>query len=230
MYDHVHERKRTVLKQTRDHCSTGRSRSGGRSPDPTKDEAILEGARACFFDDGFGATTIERVAARAGVSKVTVYKRFEDKEALFEAVVRHEMAKMEAAFHSWPFADGSLVERLNAYGSILLRFLFSTEHMLLDRMLAHDLKHSPDMARRFFDVGPGACRAQVARMLAEADARGEIAIDEPLLAAADLFALWKGFIDKELEFKVIGVVSGDCIDARVERGTRLFMKMVRHGS
>ena len=204
-----------------------RPRSGGRSPDPAKDEAILNGARACFFEDGFGATTIERVAARAGVSKVTVYKRFEDKDGLFEAVVRHEMAKMQQAFESWPFMDGSLVERLNAYGSILLRFLFSTEHMLLDRMLAHDLKHSPEMARRFFDLGPGACRARIAEILANADARGEIAIDDPLLAAADLFALWKGFVDKELDFKIIGPVSGDTVDARVQRGTRLFMKMAR---
>jgi TetR/AcrR family transcriptional regulator, mexJK operon transcriptional repressor len=203
-----------------------RSRSGGRSPDPTKDEAILESARACFFDDGFSATTMERVAARASVSKVTVYKRFVDKDALFEAVVRHEMAKMEHAFRSWPFRDGSLVERLNAYGSILLRFLFSTEHMLLDRMLAHDLKHSPAMARRFFDVGPGACRAQLAQILGDAAERGEIVIDDPLLAAADLFSLWKGFIDKELEFKVLQFVSGEYIDARVKRGTRLFMKMV----
>lgn len=204
-----------------------RNRSGGRSPDPAKDEAILEGARRCFFEDGFSSTTMENVAARAGVSKVTVYKRFEDKEALFEAVVRREMAKMEQAFESWPFEDGSLVERLNAYGSILLRFLFSTEHMLLDRMLAHDLKHSPAMARRFFDVGPGACRLRLAGMLGEAHASGEIVIDDPLLAAADLFALWKGFIDKELEFKVLQPVSGETIDARVRRGTRLFMKAVR---
>lgn len=186
----------------------------------------MEGARACFFDDGFAATTIEHVAARAGVSKVTIYKRFEDKEALFEAVVRNEMAKMEEAFQSWPFSDGSLAERLNAYGSILLRFLFTTEHMLLDRMLAHDLKHSPTMARRFFELGPGACRAQLAHLLAEASASGEIVIDDPLLAAADVFGLWKGFIDKEMEFAVVSSVSAEAIDERVRRGTRLFLKMV----
>lgn len=227
VYDHVHERKRTVFMQSNVLLKKGRNRSGGRPPDPSKDEAIFRAARACFFDEGFSATTIERVAAGAGVSKVTIYKRFADKDALFEAVVRHEMAKMEAAFDSWPFVDGSLTERLNAYGSILLRFLFSTEHMLLDRMLAHDLKHSPAMARRFFEVGPGACRARMAQMLAEAAARGDIDIDDPLLAAADLFALWKGFIDKELEFNVLDDVSGDSIDARVRRGTKLFMKTVQ---
>ena len=203
-----------------------RPRSGGRLPDRAKDEAILDGARASFFERGFAAATMEDVAARAGVSKVTVYKRFPDKESLFEATVRREVRRMEEAFDAWSFNDGSLAERLNAYGSILLRFLYSSEHMLLDRMLAHDLKHSPDLARRFFDVGPGACRARLAAMIAEAAAGGEIIIDDPVLAAADVFALWSGFMPKEIEFGVSPPVEGDLIDCRVQRGTRLFLKAV----
>ncbi len=202
-------------------------RTGGRRPDRAKDEAILEGARASFFEDGFAATTMEAIAARAGVSKVTVYKRFPEKESLFEAVVRREMRLMEERLEAWPYADGSLAERLNAYGSILLRFLYSTEHMLLDRMLAHDLKHSPDTARRFFHAGPGACRARLAEMLADAVGRGEIEIDDPLLAAADIFALWSGFMPKEVEFGVTPPVEPELIDAMVQRGTRLYLRAVR---
>jgi TetR/AcrR family transcriptional repressor of mexJK operon len=205
-------------------------RPGGRPLDRTKDQAILDGARLCFFERGFAAATMEEVAARAGVSKVTVYKRFEDKEGLFEAVVRREMTVMEEAFEAWPYSDGSLAERLNAFGSILLRFLYSAEHRLLDRMLAHDLKHSPEMARRFFNAGPGACRARLAAMLAEAAARGEIAIDDPLLAAADVSALWSGFIPKEVEFAITPPVDGALIDERVRRGTRLFLKAVHPAS
>lgn len=203
-----------------------RARSGGRPPDRAKDEAILDGARASFFERGFAAATMEDVAARAGVSKVTVYKRFPDKESLFEATVRREVRRMEEAFDDWAFEDGSLAERLNAFGSILLRFLYSTEHMLLDRMLAHDLKHSPQVARRFFDVGPGACRARLAAMIAEAAGRGEVVIDDPLLAASDVFALWSGFMAKEIEFGVSPPVEGALIDARVRRGTALFLRAV----
>ena len=226
MYDYVHERKRTVLTRAKGFSESAPRRAGGRPPDPSKDEAILDGARASFFQHGFAAATMEDVAARAGVSKVTVYKRFPDTEALFEATVRREMRRMEDAFEAWPYADGSLAERLNAYGSILLRFLYSTEHMLLDRMLAHDLKHSPAMARRFFDAGPGACRARIAGILEEAAAGGAIAIDDPLLAAADLFALWSGFIPKELEFGITPPVDGALVDARVRRGTRLFLRAI----
>lgn len=204
-----------------------RPKSGGRPPDLTKDEAILDGARDSFFEHGFAAATMEQVAARAGVSKVTLYKRWPDKESLFEAVVRREVRRMGEAFDAWSFTDGSLAERLNAYGSILLRFLYSQEHMLLDRMLSHDLKHSPEAARRFFDAGPGACRARLAAMMADAASRGEIAIDDPELAAADVFALWTGFMPKEIEFAVTPFVEGEAIDARVRRGTRLFLRMVR---
>lgn len=206
-----------------------RAKSGGRSPDPAKDAAILDGARLSFFGQGFAGTTMEEVAARAGVSKVTLYKRFPDKEALFEAVVRREMARMERDLESWPFVDGSLAERLNAFGSILLRFLFTTEHHLLDRMLANELRHSPGMGRRFYDAGPGACRIRLGAMLSEAAARGEIEVDDPVEASGDLFSLWAGALQKELDFEAIGPVDGAEIDRRVRRGTRLFLRAVRVG-
>ena len=205
---------------------SGSSGSGGRPPDRAKDAAILQAARTSFFERGFTASTMEDIAARAGVSKVTVYKRFADKEALFEATVRAEMARMERAFDDGPGRDGPLADRLNGFGVVLLRFLFSPAHLALDRILAQDLAQSPGLARRFFDAGPGHCRARVAALLADAAGAGEIAIDDPLLAAADLFALWRGFLEKELEFGLIDTVDGRLIAARVERGTRHFMRMV----
>ncbi|MGA0599464.1 TetR/AcrR family transcriptional regulator [Caulobacter sp. KR2-114] len=48
--------------------------------------AILAAAEAAFSGDGFAATTIDRIAAAAGVAKGAVYHHFASKEALFEAV------------------------------------------------------------------------------------------------------------------------------------------------
>ena len=204
-----------------------RRHPGGRAPDPAKDEAILLAARRCFFERGFLATTIEEVAGRANVSKVTVYKRFGTKEALFEATVKAEMADMARRLAEHPDVGGPLGRRLDAFGLVLMRFLFSPRHMLLDRMLAQDFAHTPALARRFFDLGPGACRARLGAVLAEAAGAGEIEIDDPLLAAADLFALWRGFLEKELEFGVIPHADEEGLRHRVERGTRLFLRMAR---
>ena len=49
---------------------------------------ILEAALDCFAERGFAATRLEDVAARAGVTKGTVYLYFPSKEELFKAVVR----------------------------------------------------------------------------------------------------------------------------------------------
>src|SRR5260370_39286886 len=53
-----------------------------------KRRAILQEAEALFLDRGFVGASVEEVAARAAVSKQTVYKQFESKAALFVAVVQ----------------------------------------------------------------------------------------------------------------------------------------------
>src|ERR1700751_1567276 len=51
-------------------------------------ERILEVATELFLAEGYGTTSIEAVAERAGISKRTFYHRFDDKAALFAAVVQ----------------------------------------------------------------------------------------------------------------------------------------------
>src|SRR6266446_9807488 len=56
-------------------------------------DRILDVATMLFLSHGFGATSIEAVAKRAGISKRTFYHRFRGKEVLFEAVVRRLIAR-----------------------------------------------------------------------------------------------------------------------------------------
>ena len=204
----------------------GREVRGGRRPDRNKNADILTAARDSFLKLGVAATTVQDVAARAQVSKVTIYKRWSGKEALFEAVVRAEMASMLVQLNRWPEVDGPLQQRLNILGGALLRFLFSPSHVALDRMLACNLAQSPELVRGFFKAGPNRCRAQIATTLASANERGEIDIDDPLLSATDLLSLWQGFLPKELEFGIVTYVDEFTIRFRVERGTRNFLRMV----
>jgi AcrR family transcriptional regulator len=52
---------------------------------------ILDAALACFAERGFAATRLDDVAARAGITKGTLYLYFHSKEDLFKAVVRQEL-------------------------------------------------------------------------------------------------------------------------------------------
>jgi AcrR family transcriptional regulator len=53
---------------------------------PQKSEAILAGAMQEFLAHGYASTSMDKVAAAAGVSKATVYNHFQDKEGLFNAL------------------------------------------------------------------------------------------------------------------------------------------------
>ncbi len=76
---------------------------------------ILEAAFDAFAERGFAATRLEDVAARAGVSKGTIYLYYETKERLFEEMVRHYgrmvLADADAMLAQ---ARGSCADRLRA--------------------------------------------------------------------------------------------------------------------
>src|SRR3954449_4843247 len=81
--------------------------------DPTT-EPILTGALSQFEDSGIRRTTMEDVARRAGVARVTVYRRFANKDRLVEAVVLREarrfFAELEAATARFGPVEDRIVE------------------------------------------------------------------------------------------------------------------------
>jgi AcrR family transcriptional regulator len=91
-----------------DPAATRRRRKDARPAELTA--AALE----LFVDQGFAATRLEDVAARAGVSKGTLYLYFSSKEALFKAVIEHGMvAALVAAEERLASYQGSAVELLH---------------------------------------------------------------------------------------------------------------------
>lgn len=70
----------------RDERGNGRR---GRPRDPAVDEAILEAAIRTLAAEGIDRTSMERVAAEAGTSKVTLYTRYPSKTALIDAALAH---------------------------------------------------------------------------------------------------------------------------------------------
>lgn len=65
-----------------------KTKNSERSKSEAKTEAILQGAMQEFLKGGYAATSMDKVAKAAGVSKATVYSHFGDKESLFNAVIQ----------------------------------------------------------------------------------------------------------------------------------------------
>ena len=59
----------------------------GRPVNEALAQTILNAASELFVELGFQATTLDKVAQRAKISKLSIYRRFENKEALFSAAI-----------------------------------------------------------------------------------------------------------------------------------------------
>lgn len=163
------------------------SRAGGR---PTKAEAerlghrIVDVATELFFTLGYGATTIEAVARRAGIAKRTLYHRFENKPALLRAVVHHTIERLR------PPADVPLVrgtnlrDNLRGLAALILRAALSPSAIALHRLIVAESRRFPHLATAVTRQG---ARNEAIRLIAgvlERDAAmGNITLDNPAFAA-----------------------------------------------
>ena len=77
-----------------DTSTAGAQARGGQTQTARKRQAILEAATTLFLREGYLATSMDKIAAAASVSKQTVYKQFADKQSLFREIVTGTVAEV----------------------------------------------------------------------------------------------------------------------------------------
>lgn len=134
-----------------------------------KRTAILEAARSIFLREGWAGSSLERVAAEGGLSKMTVYRHFGTKEELFEALVGDMCREMrDQAASSGPSADAGPTEALDRLARDVVRGLMQPEALALYRLIIADGWRFPALARTFEQSGLAVLRHNVRAILAEA--------------------------------------------------------------
>lgn len=174
----------------------------GRPSDQAKRKAIVDAAARSFFDAGFAATSIEQVAAEAGVSKVTIYNKFGDKRALFAAAVELECEKMRGYFSLEAMPAGSIRERLTTIGEAMFVFLSRPEMIQFERRIAAETVSEPVIGQAFLEAGPWRMKHAFSAFLSHASESGELHVPDPLLAAEQFVSMCKGMGDLEQRFGV----------------------------
>ncbi|TBV07249.1 TetR/AcrR family transcriptional regulator [Phytopseudomonas dryadis] len=164
----------------------------GRPKDPAKRKAILEAAKCLFLRHGYAGSSMDAIAAHAGVSKLTVYSHFTDKETLFCAAVK---AKCEEQLPELLFElpDGVAVEGtlLNiAHG--FNRLINSAESIELHRLMISLGAQDPLLSRVFYEAGPQRLLCEMERLLSKAEQRGQLRLESAKVAADQFFSLLKG--------------------------------------
>ncbi|WP_202353341.1 TetR/AcrR family transcriptional regulator [Mesorhizobium sp. 113-1-2] len=129
--------------------------------------SILRAARPILLRDGLGGTTLDRVAAEGGIAKMTLYRHFPSKEALFEGLVtamceymREEIENAAPPDINKPRAD-RLAEELHAFITALLE----PDALALYRLIVADGWRFPALSKVFELSGMRVIRQRIAGLL-----------------------------------------------------------------
>ena len=163
----------------------------GRPSNEALSQTIVDAAGELFVELGFQATTMDKVAQRAKISKLSIYRHFENKEALFSAAI---------AAHCHQFApqaivegiDGSAADQLMAVGTFLLRTLLSPEVRSVEAMIMVDKTKQKSLSKLHYEAGPAYVTAQIEALLRQLHAEAMLNVPDPLESARLFAALIKG--------------------------------------
>jgi AcrR family transcriptional regulator len=185
---------------------------------------ILSAALASFTERGFAATRLDDVAARAGVTKGTLYLYFDSKEELFKAVVRQELVpNLERAE---ALVAGSAAPSLDLLEQLVRTFarVIGSPLGAIPKLVLTEAGNFPDLARFYLEEVVDRGKALVRRLLERGIAAGEIrpidaesavtCVVAPLLLAA----LWRHSFERH---------GGAALD--IDALCRTHLDLLRHG-
>ena len=196
----------------------------GRPKDPAKRQAILEAAKTLFLRHGYASISMDAIAAEAGVSKLTVYSHFNDKETLFSAAVQ---ARCEEQLPEYLFElpEGAPIERvLEAIGLNFCELINSHESIELHRVMVTLATQDAALSRMFYEAGPQRVLVEMERLLRKADARGQLRLGNPQTAAEHFLCLLKGVANFRLLVGCGEAPQGEAAEQHVREVVALFVR------
>lgn len=149
-----------------------------------KRRSVVEAATRAFLTQGYGAASMDAIAADAGASKRTVYNHFPSKRDLFRAVVARLYEDLNAQDGGRLPPDRAPESVLPAFAHALLAHLRRPEVTGLLRLVIAEHRRFPELAQDLLREGKGPAVAPLAAYLAAQHARGTLAVPDPAVAAS----------------------------------------------
>ncbi|MGO2511879.1 TetR/AcrR family transcriptional regulator [Marinomonas polaris] len=173
--------------------------------------AFIEAAGKLFLNRGFSAVTMESIAAAAKSSKVTLYNYFSSKEELFEAWA-FEAGK--GAFEQLVAAiDDNMEPRdvLFRVGTAYLKLITKQEVISINRLIIGEVERFPQLAQRFYAVGPKRTLANLILAVDSLVVRGALVDQDANKMAVHFKAFCEGTMFEKLIWGIDSLPSEDDI-------------------
>jgi TetR/AcrR family transcriptional repressor of mexJK operon len=163
-----------------------RTASGRIQRTADKRAAVLEAAAKIFLGGGYLGTSVDDIAAQAGVAKQTIYTYFSNKEALFAAMVSALSNEASDRVHNnvEEFSDSDdLQTYLVRYAVRQLKVVLTPRILQLRRLVIGEAGRFPELGAALYAGGPGRAIASLAATFERLRKRGLLSLPDPMLAA-----------------------------------------------
>jgi TetR/AcrR family transcriptional regulator, mexJK operon transcriptional repressor len=175
-----------------DESSGAATRLAEDSRSARKHKAILDAATEVFYHKGYVGTSMDEVAARAAVSKQTVYKHFADKERLFADIVLRAVGEIDDLFTESALTlheTGDLDADLRALGRQFVCWLMQPDVLRLRRLIISEANRFPELTRTWYERGFQRVISTLATALSHLAGRGLLRVDDPVISASQFMGM-----------------------------------------
>jgi TetR/AcrR family transcriptional repressor of mexJK operon len=151
-----------------------------------KRQAIMEAATQLFLEQGYTGTSMDQIAARAMVSKLTVYKNFADKQQLFAAMTMTVAQAVDALVDDITGTLDNAQDLETDLRDLARRYVTAViqpDVLRLRRLVIAEAPRFPELARSYYERAPEHALKALATGFQRLTERGLLRVDEPLVAA-----------------------------------------------
>jgi TetR/AcrR family transcriptional regulator, mexJK operon transcriptional repressor len=193
-----------------------------------RSKRVIDAAELVFGESGYSAASMDVIARRAGMSKKTIYLLFENKQALFAALIDSRREALAAIMASEACEQCREPEEgLQRFLRQIARFVLAPRQAALVRLAVAESQRAPELANAFCEEGSAkACSGLVAWLAAQHE-RGVLHIPDPQAAAKMLFHMAIADLQMRLLLGAPCEAQDKEIDERVEQAVRLFVNGAR---
>lgn len=177
----------------------------GRPVDLTKDSAILDAARAAFLNQPYERVSMDNIAKRAGVSKVTIYAKYKSKEGVFIAAMDEACIQLQEQIGVHDHANETLETMLLGLGNGFMQMILAPEVAAMHKVMVRAADKQPSLPRQFFQTTVYPMLDTLAAALEASAAHGQIQCEDPKKSATQFIAMVQGIFRYEME---MGLSSG----------------------
>lgn len=183
---------------------------------------------------GFERACVDDIAARAGVSKATVYSHFQDKKALYAAYLSEEVDALRENVRCMLLSaepTGDITVALRDAGERLLGLFLDPALVRFYRNASAEIERFPELGPMLFDNGPAAMISVIGVYLSRWHERGVLQLPDPHTAALHFVMLCHGDLVARSQLGVLPDPLQPAIAETVRRAVDVFLSAYgRHGA